>query len=48
MLYSKEGFYYNSTEIDRRIHNVSGFMTTGLTASQINILKANFGKDLKH
>ena len=48
MLYSKEGFYYNSTGIDRRIHKGSGFTTTGLTTSQINILKASFGKDLKH
>ena len=46
MLYSKKGVSYNSTAIDRWIHNGTGFMTTGLTTAQINTLKANFAKDL--
>ena len=37
LLYSKEPVYYNSTSIDRRIHNgdISGFTTTGFTATQL-------------
>ena len=32
LLYSKQGVFYNSTPIDRRIHDESSFTTAGLTA----------------
>ena len=37
LLYNKEPVCYNSTSIDRRIHNgdTSGFTTTGFTATQL-------------
>ena len=48
LLYSKEPVYYNSTSIDRRIHNgdTSGFTTTGFTATQLATLKKNNAKHL--
>ena len=48
LLYSKEPVYYNSTSIDRRIHNgdTSGFTMTGFTATQLAMLKKNNAKDL--
>ena len=41
LLYSKEPVYYNSTSIDRRIHNgnTSGLITAGFTATQLATLK---------
>ena len=43
--YCKKHHYYNSTAIDKRIHNGAGIPTTGLNAGQIASLKANFAKD---
>ena len=38
--------HYNSTAIDRRIHNGRGVPTTGLTDAQRNTLKINNAKGL--
>ena len=46
LLYSKQSVYFNSTSINRRIHNGTGFVTTGLTATQITAAKANNAKHL--
>ena len=47
LLYSSTGVYYNNVEIDRRIDNGDGITTTGLDATEITTLKANYAKDLK-
>ena len=39
LLYSKQVIYFNQTTIDRRIHDGSGFTTTGLNATQIAAAK---------
>ena len=46
LLHSKRSVYFNSTSIDRRIHNGTGFVTAGLTATQIITAKSNSAKDL--
>ena len=46
LLHSKQSVYFNSTSIDRRIHNGTGFVTAGLTATQIITAKSNNAKDL--
>ena len=46
LLHSKQSVYFNSTSIDRRIHNGTGFVTAGLTATQITTAKSNNAKDL--
>ena len=46
LLHSKQSVYFNSTSIDRRIHNGTGFLTAGLTATQITTAKSNNAKDL--
>ena len=45
-MYSKEAVYYNDVNIDRRNHNGSGLITTGMNAAQIATLKKNYAKDL--
>ena len=47
LLYSKQSIYFNSTSIDRRIHNGTDFVTTGLTVTQITTAKANNANDVK-
>ena len=39
LLYSKQAVYFNQTTIGRRIHNGSGFTTTGLNATEIATAK---------
>ena len=39
LLYSKKAVYINQTKIDRRIHDGSGFTTTGLNTTQIAAAK---------
>ena len=46
LLYSKQAVYFNQTTIDRRIHDGSGFTTTGLNATEIATAKKNNAKDL--
>ena len=45
-MYSKEAVYYNDVNIDRRNHNGSGLITTGMNAAHIATLKKNYAKDL--
>ena len=45
-LYSKEAVYYNDVNIERRNHNGSGHITTGMNATQIATLKKNYANDL--
>ena len=46
LLHIKQSVYFNSTSIYRRIHNGTGFVTAGLTATQITTAKSNNAKDL--
>ena len=39
LLYNKQAIYFNQTTIDRRIHDRSGFTTTGLNATEIATAK---------
>ena len=39
LLYNKQALYFNQTTIDRRIHDRSGFTTTGLNATEIATAK---------
>ena len=46
LLYSKQTVYLSQTTIVRRIHDGSGFTTTGLNATQVATAKINNAKDL--
>ena len=42
----EQAVYFNQTTIYRRVHDRSGFTTTGLNATQIAAAKRNNAKDL--
>ena len=46
LLYSKQTVYLSQTTIVRRIHDGTGFTTTGLKATQVATAKINNAKDL--
>ena len=45
-MYSKEHVYYNEVTKERRNHNGTGIVTTGMNATQIATAKKNNAKDL--